>query len=632
MIGKFLRERRIRRGVEIEDAIMTVTEKEKAIIETPFERKGLALVWLSMAAAVLVLFGRVFYLDVMQGSYYSEVSKENRIRRIVIKAPRGNIYDESGAVLAKNAPSVDAVIFPNYLPDSQDERKAMADGLAEILGMNPGNAEAMIMTQDGRSADPVLLKENISQDQSLILAERYREFPGISIEGTAIRKYEDGQAFSHVIGYDGKITRDEIERNPGYQMTDYIGKTGLEKYYERELKGVYGAQQVEIDSRGNVKKNLGTILPVPGNDLYLNIDAGLQKKIYDSLTGILKDTDTRTAAAVAIDPKTGGVLAMVSLPGFDNNLFASGIGSEDYRALISDKDLPLLNRATSGEYPPGSTIKPAVAAAALSEGVITPSTIIDGLGGRLYVGSFSFGDWKAHGPSDVRTAIAQSNDIFFYTVGGGYGSIEGLGMSRMKKYENLFGFGSELGIDLPNESSGFIPDEDWKLSKKGEKWYIGDSYHCAIGQGFVLATPLQLADYTAAIANGGTLYVPHVVNRIRKTDGSEETIDPSVIRSGFVSDDVMRVIREGMRQTITDGTAQSLKTVPVPVAGKTGTAQFGVGGEQTHAWFISFAPYDDPKIAMVVLVEGGGEGHSSAVPVTKEVYDWYFGGRPDAAE
>jgi len=611
------------RGIEIEDAIMNVTQKEKAIIEKPFERRGLLTAWYLILTVLLFLFFRVFYLDVINGQYYALVSAENRIKKIVIKAPRGNILDKFGNVLARNSPSIDVVILPNYLPKNSEEKRNLAGKVAEILSMNPGNAETIFLSQNEKSTDPILLKENITQDQSLILAERINELPGIALEKTAIRNYENSAIFSHIIGYDGKITKEEMDKNSGYYMTDYIGKTGLEKSYESELKGIYGAQQVEIDSRGEIKKNLGVINPQSGADLILNIDQELQKKIYDSLSMMLEKGETKTAAAVAIDPSTGGILALVSLPSYDNNLFARGIGSEEYRKLISDKDIPLLNRVTSGEYPPGSTIKPAVAAAALSEEIITSATVIDGMGGALNIGNFRFGDWKTHGPSDVRTAIAESNDVFFYTLGGGYGNITGLGMDRMKKYEDLFGFGKETGVDLNGESRGLIPSEQWKLAKIGERWYIGDSYHCAIGQGFILTTPLQLANYTAAIANGGTLYSPKIVNRIRRSGGKDTYIQPEIMRKDFISKDIMQIVREGMRQVITAGTAQSLKDLPVAVAGKTGTAQFGTQ-DKTHAWFISFAPYDNPKIAMVVLVEGGGEGHSSAVPVTKEVYDWYF--------
>ncbi|MFZ2188917.1 MAG: penicillin-binding protein 2 [Candidatus Moraniibacteriota bacterium] len=623
MLERYFKTRRMARGVEIEDAIMNVSQKEKAIIEKPFKRKGLSIVWYLIFAALLFLFGRVFYLDIVSGKYYALVSAENRIRKIVIKAPRGNILDKFGNILARNSPSIDVVVVPSYLPKSVEDKKNLAAKLANVLNMNLGNVEIILLSQNEKSTDLILLKENITQDQTLILAEKITELPGIALEKTAIRNYENSAIFSHIIGYDGKITKEELDKNSGYYMTDYIGKTGLEKSYEPYLKGVYGAQQVEVDSRGEIKKNLGIISPKAGADLVLNIDQELQKKIYDSLSAILEKTETKTAAAVAIDPSTGGILALVSLPSYDNNLFASGISSEEYKKLISDKDIPLLNRVTSGEYPPGSTIKPAVAAAALAEGTITPKTIIDGLGGSLNIGSFRFGDWKVHGPSDVRTAIAESNDIFFYTIGGGYGNVTGLGMDRMKKYEDLFGFGEETGIDLQGESKGLIPSEQWKLDRIGERWYIGDSYHCAIGQGFMLATPLQLANYTAAIANGGTLYSPKLVNRIRNTSGEDSYIQPEIIRKDFLSKDIMQVLREGMRQVITAGTAQSLKDLPVAAAGKTGTAQYGTQ-DKTHAWFISFAPYDNPKIAMVVLVEGGGEGHSSAVPVTKEVYDWYF--------
>lgn len=609
--------------MEIEDSIMTITEKEEAIMEKPFKRQGLNALWFIIVFCICGLIVRVAYLDIVRNVYYSDVSKGNRIRSVAIKALRGKILDKTGQTLASNVPSMDAVIVPSDLPDDFQQRSAIAKKVSEVLGIDESNVEAMIESQNRKSLDPVLLAENITQDQALILSEKAKELRGIFIENTAIRNYGDGNIFSSIIGYDGKITREEMNKNSDYVMTDYIGKTNLEKQYEKELRGRSGAKQVEVDSLGNIKKNLGIINPQSGNGLILNIDAGLQKKLYDSMVETLEKTGTRTAAAVAIDPRNGGVLAMVSFPSYDNNLFARGISNKEYQSIINDKDLPLFNRVISGEYPPGSTLKPAVAAAALSEGTITPDTIIAGMGGSINIGGFRFGDWKVHGPSDVRTAIAESNDIFFYTIGGGYGNIQGLGMSRMKKYENLFGFGEPTGIDLPNESKGFIPDEQWKLDKLKEKWYIGNSYHASIGQGFITATPLQLANFTAALANGGTLYVPRIVNQIKNNDGRVESIAPTVIRKNFISDEVMRVVREGMRKTVTDGTAQPLKTLSVEVAGKTGTAQFG-GEGKTHGWFISFAPYNNPEIALVIIAEGGGDGHSSGVPITKTVYDYYF--------
>jgi penicillin-binding protein 2 len=623
MLDGYLNKRRIQKGIEIEDSIMTITEKEEAIMETPFERHGLRIIWFVIVFFIFFLASRVVYLSVIKGVYYTDVSRGNRIRSIAIKAPRGKILDKYGHALASNMPSTDAVIIPSDLPESAEERMIIAEKISKILLMDKGNIETAIESQNRKSIDPVLLAENITQDQALIILEKKRELSGISTENTAIRKYEDGNIFSSLIGYEGKITKDEMNKNSDYHMTDYIGKTYLEKQYEKELRGVNGSKQVEVDSAGNVKKNLGMIESSAGQDLVLNIDAGLQKKLFDSITNILETTNTRTAAAVAIDPRNGGVLAMVNFPNYDNNLFARGISSEEYKTIIGDKDLPLFNRAINGEYPPGSTIKPIIAAAALSENTITPDTVIDGLGGALHIGGFRFGDWKIHGPSDVRLAIAQSNDIFFYTIGGGYGNIAGLGMSKMKKYDNLFGLGSPTGIDLPGESSGFIPDEEWKMAKLKEKWYIGNSYHASIGQGYITSTPLQIVNFVASIANGGTLYSPRIVNQIKNSSGQSQIIGPVVIRKKFISDSVMQVVREGMRKTVTDGTAQPLNDLPIEVAGKTGTAQFGSEGK-THGWFVSFAPYENPEIALVIIAEGGGDGHSSGVPVTKEVYDYYF--------
>ncbi len=610
-------------GMEIEDYVLMATAKEAARMERPIKKNWFDFLWWIIIVAMLILAARVFFLTVIKGAYYQDISKGNSIRSIVINAPRGRIFDRTGKVLVNNIPSVDAVIIPAYLPRDEEKIEEISSEVSSILKMNKEEVWDKIKKSISNSLNSVLLKENISQDESLVLLEKSNFLQGINIEKTAIRSYSDGLIFSHILGYEGKITKEEMENNKGYLLTDYIGKEGIEKSYEQYLRGVHGATQVEVDSKGNIKREVGIINPKAGNDLILGIDADLQKKIYDSLNDVMLKTQTKTSAAVAINPQNGEIMAMVSIPSYDNNLFAQKISGADYAKLINDQNKPLFNRAIAGEYPPGSTIKPIIAAAALSEGTINPETIINGLGGRLYVGSYSFGDWKTHGPSDVRTAIAESNDIFFYTIGGGYGAVQGLGMDRMKKWYNIFGLGQKTGVDIGGEKEGLIPNGQWKLDKIGEKWTIGNSYHAAIGQGFINATPLQLASYTAAIANKGTLFKPHLVSKIKKNDGSSIPVQSQTINSNFISPEVLNVVREGMRKVITDGTAQTLKDMPVEVAGKTGTAQFGTGN-QTHGWFISFAPYNNPQIAMVVLVEGGGEGHSSALPVTKEVYDWYF--------
>jgi len=610
-------------GVEIEDHIFSVTETEALRIEMPLEKKKLTLFWLLSVVIVCALFGRVFYLNVVKSEYYKDAAKVNSIRSIVIKAPRGKIIDRNGETLVNNFPSMDAVVIPADLPQEPDKRNAMSKRIGEVLNLNSGEVIAKFEIADQKSLNAILLKDNISQEEALIIEEQKENFPGVMIERTSIRDYVDSVMFSHVIGYEGKIQKKELENNAGYLFTDYIGKQGLEKSYEKYLRGVHGATQVDVDSLGNIKKKRGVIDPKPGSDIILNIDAELQKKMFDSLTAILETTQTKTAAAVAIDPRDGSVRALVSLPSYDNNLFSKKISQEQYLKLIQDPDRPLFNRAVSGEYPPASTIKPLISIAALSEGTINSSTTVNDSNGAINVGSFRFGDWKTHGIVDVKKAIAESCDVFFYAVGGGYANITGLGMDRMKKYANMFGLGLVSGIDLPGEATGLIPSEQWKKDKFNERWYIGNSYHAAIGQGFVETTPLQLVNYIAAIANGGTVYKPHVVDYIKGNDGSIINIKPVVIKENFISPDIMKVVHEGMRQTITEGTAQSLKNLSVEVAGKTGTAEFGTE-DKTHASFVSFAPYDKPELAMIVLVEGGGDGYSSAVPVTRDIYDWYF--------
>ena len=436
--------------------------------------------------------------------------------------------------------------------------------------------------------------------------------PGIGIQKSARREYPNGSIFSHVIGYEGKIKKEELAEYPEYLLTDSIGKQGVEKTYESELRGVHGREIVEVDSLGRVKKELGIVPPQPGQDITLTIDKGLTEKLYTAMADWFMANDLKAGAAIAIDPRSGAIRALVSYPGYDNNLFSGGIQPDEYATLIENPSKPLFNRAIGGEYPPGSTLKPVIAAAALSERIVSPETMIESRGG-ISIGNFFFGDWKAHGFTDLRRAIAVSSDVYFYTLGGGYGGIPGLGMERMKRYEQRFGYGALSGIDLPGEADGFLPDPNWKQAKIGERWYIGDDYHAAIGQGFVTATPLQILNSVAAIANDGTLYTPHV------RDGL-----PPQSRLVSVTPDILRVVREGMRETVTEGTAQPLQSLPVSVAGKTGTAQYG-NEDKTHGWFVSFAPYENPELALIVLVEGQSkESTYHAVPITKSVYEWYF--------
>lgn len=627
MFENFFNKKRQLKWVEIDEITENSSDlDETRVVGSAVSGNRLKIFRVIVFVFFMLLASRAFYLQIAKGGYYSELSRENRVRAIVIKAPRGIIYDRNGEKLVNNVPSFDLITIPADIPKDQGGRKKEIEDIAEIFGMNTQNVEVIIGSQNANSMNPILIKENVSQDESLIFAEKYLLLKGFALDQTAVRQYEDGSYFSSLIGYSGKISKDDLAAHPDYLMTDYIGKTGVEYGYEKNLRGVNGKQEVEVDSSGNIKKDFGITQPVPGSDLILGIDADLQKKLQDSLQAKLDETGTKTAAAVAIDPRDGEILAMVNLPSYDNNLFAKGISADDYQKLMSDHEKPMFNRSISGEYPPGSTFKPLVAAAALQDGTITPSTTLD-CPAAINIGSYRFPDWKTHGMTDIRKAIAESVDIFFYAIGGGWGDIPALGIDKIHEYADKFGLGRKLGIDIPGEASGLVPTQQWKQDKIGERWYLGDDYHCAIGQGFVTATPLQLANYIAAIANGGTVFQPHFVDSIKKVDGSVEKINPVILNKNFISPANLKVVQEGMRQTVLSGTAQPLKDLPVEVAGKTGTAQFGSGNEREHGWFVSFAPYNNPTIAMAILVEGGGEGFSTAEPVTHDVYQWYFGGR-----
>lgn len=604
---------------EIADSVL-LSGSEVGRIETPFNKNLLNIFWVLILFSLAFLFGRTVYLAVAKGDYYRAVAKENRMRVSYIKAPRGKIFDRSGNVLVYNVPSLDLIMDARGF---DSEFKLSAEALDKIKKIFPDRYDEFMENLKNKNKEDnfILLLENINQKEALLVMESYQKLLGIQVTKTAIRDYVDSLIFSNIIGYEGKIKKEELQENPDYLMTDSIGKRGLEKYYEKDLRGEAGKINVEVDSMGHVVRELGVINPQAGSDLVLNIDSQLQKKIFDSLSGVLEKEKLKAGAAVALDPRSGAVLAMVSVPSFDNNLFSRGISSEDYSRLLNDESKPMFNRAIAGEYAPGSTFKPMMASAALAEGIINSSTQIESKGG-INVGGWFFGDWKVHGFTDVKKAIAVSSDVFFYSIGGGYGSIRGMGIEKIKKYANLFGYGELSGVDLNGEVSGFIPTEKWKEEKFGEKWYIGNTYHSSIGQGYVTATPLQVANSVAVVANGGTLYRPRLVSQIKKAD---KTIynKSEIIRNGFIEPDILKTVREGMRMTVTEGTAQLLNTLPVEVAGKTGTAQFG-NEKKAHGWFVSFAPYENPEIVMVVLVESQEEDGFNAVPVTNEVYNWYF--------
>ncbi len=618
-----------KKGSEIENPVVypaLSSDEDKYLVknEGTHNKKSKWFLFLIFLCLTIIV-GRIFFLQVIKGEYYQGISENNRIRSITIKAPRGLIKDSQGQILAQNIPSFDLVFIPIDLPKEEDRKNKIFQDLADFLNTNKKTLALKINEIDKNSKKRYLVKENLNNDQALIFSEKIEQFPGFYLEKSAIRDYVNGKVFAHIIGYSGKINKKELENNKSYLMTDSIGKNGLEYTYEKWLRGEHGYQKVEVDSSGNIKEELGIVNPQRGDTLILNINAKLQKKAYEVLNKTLEENkDAVAASMVAINPQSGAVKALVNIPSYDNNLFAREISGKDYEELINNEKKPMLNRAVSGEYPPGSTFKPFVAVGALEEGVINENTTID-CHGLISIGEWKFPDWKTHGLTDIKKAIAQSCDVFFYSIGGGWGNISGLGMNKIKEYANYFGLGKLTGIDLPWESSAIVPNKEWKFKKFGEKWYIGDDYHSSIGQGFIAATPLQLAAGTAAIANGGTFYRPQVVDKIIDHAGQENDLPPEAINSNLVNKESIRIVKEGMKQTVfgEEGSGRQLKSLSQPTAGKTGTAQFG-NEDKTHSWFISFGPYDNPDIALAILIEGGGEGHDWAVPATKNILEWYY--------
>lgn len=572
------------------------------------------------------LMGRAFYLQVIKGNEKLVLAQENRFRQQIIRAPRGLFYDRNKVPLVKNIPNFEVTVIPNDLPKNDTERAAIYERLSQTIGVTPEEIKKKAEEKGLRYAQPLLISKSVTRDVSLVFESRQSELRGFYVGINPIREYLDNGLLSHVFGYVGRISEEELAKYKDYLLTDFIGKSGLEKSYENILKGIPGKERVEVDSTGKIIRVYGQENPTLGDNMMLSIDFELQKKLTENLTKQMALAKVQKGAAIAVNPQNGEVLAYVSLPSYDNNLFAKGISEADFQKLSSDKNTPLIDRVLSGEYPSGSIIKPFYAAAALEVGNIVENTTVNSTGG-ITIGAWTFPDWKAggHGVTNVIKAIAESVNTFFYAIGGGYQNITGMGPETMKRYLEEFGFGKATSLDIAGEAEGSIPDPEWKERVKNEPWYLGDTYNMSIGQGDVLITPLQMANALQVIANGGTMYKLHFLKAILDSNGnmkSEKSAE--VVQSDTVSAKTIDIVRRGMRQTVISGSGRALSSLPVPAAGKTGTAQFGPNNEKKHAWFTAFAPYDNPQIAMVVLLEGGGEGSTFAVPVANETLRWYF--------
>lgn len=571
-----------------------------------------------------IFLTRLSSLQLVRGATYRTIAEENRIRLKPTMASRGVLYDRHGELLVQNVPNLTLQVIPGDLP-SEQALSLLANKLASVLDEPVDEIRQELETHRSSSFESKIFRDHLPYPTALKIKLVERSLPGLHLEEFSTRQYLRGEAFAHVLGYMGAVSDQELEEKSHYLLTDEIGKAGLERYNEDILRGRHGQREVEVDSLGKEKRVVAAQQPQLGDNLFLSIDAQLQQQAQDSLLAAVQTHHATGGAAIAMDPRSGEILALVSAPTFDNNVFVSGAGSHEITKLLSDDRSPLFNRATNGQYPPGSTIKPFIAAAALAEGVITPRTTIESSGG-ITIGQWFFPDWKSggHGTTDVKKAVAESVNTFFYTVGGGTETFPGLGLHRLTKALSSFGFGQPTAIDLEQEKAGFLPFPEWKETFKKERWYIGDTYHLAIGQGDILVTPLQLAAATSAIANGGTMYTPRLVTAIEEVNGTKHMTLPQVKKVSVMSGRALATAREGMRQAVTSGSAAAVQQgMPVAVAGKTGTAQFDAS-KRTHAWFTSFAPYENPEIVVVVLVEGGGEGHAAALPVARRILERYF--------
>lgn len=572
-----------------------------------------------------LLSARLLYLQGWRGAWYRDRAEQNRIRTVRVPAPRGLIVDRNNQPLVMNVANFVLTITPADLPPKGSERTRVVESVALMTDVTTADVQARLADRRIRRTDPVTIAEDTNYDRAMSWMLASNDLPGVSVATVPTRSYLDGPASAPVLGYVGRVSPEDLARQSDLTSLSLTGKTGLEKLYDRSLTGLDGQREIERDAYNRSQRVLTDVAPTPGQTLRLTIDRNLQNKLYAELSRAVTEHHSSGGAAVALDPRNGGVLALASAPSYDNNWFIDASHRNDVERLLTDARTPLLNRAISGQYPSGSIIKPVIAVGALAERIITPSTTILSTGG-FTVGRNNFPDWKAggHGLTNLAKAIAESVNTYFYAIGGGYEQQPGLGVDRIVKYLQLFGWGRTSGIDLPGEATGFLPTKDWREKQRLSPWRLGDTYHLSIGQGDLKVTPLQIALSAAAIANGGTIYEPHLVGAVLDADGRTiRRTEPRIVRSRVVESNAVKAVQTGMRQGVLDGSSRALQDLTVPAAAKTGTAQFGREGK-THAWFEAYAPYDRPTIVLAVIVEGAGEGHAAALPVAHRVLAWYF--------
>ncbi len=599
-------------------------------------RFRVALAGVAVAAAFGLLVARFFHLQVVQHDYYTTRAEDNRISLVPIVPNRGVIVDSKGVVLARNYSAFTLEITPSKV----DDLEATIEGLGTLIEILPKDRKRFRrLLEESKTFESLPIRSRLSEEEvARFAANRYR-FPGVEVKARLFRQYPLGSVGAHAIGYIGRINKkdleliEESEQAANYKGTDHIGKTGLEQSYEFHLHGETGYEQVEIDAGGRAIRSLSRTPPVQGNNLTLTLDIKLQEMAERAF-------GDRRGALVAIEPSTGGILALVSTPTFDPNLFVDGIRSDDWDLLNNSPDRPLLNRALNGAYPPGSTFKPFMALAALETGKRTPGqTIADP--GFFNFGGHQFRDDKkgGHGMVDMHKSIVHSCDTYYYILAND------MGIDAIARFMSQLSFGQRTGVDIEGEAEGVLPSPEWKKRRfkrpEQQKWFAGETVSIGIGQGYNAYTPIQLAQATAVVANSGVMYRPHLVRYITDSRTGERTlIEPEPLRVLPWKRQHVEVIKRAMVGVNTHGTgAKAFAGAPYVAAGKTGTAQvFSLKGAEykssrvkkelrDHALFIAFAPVDEPKIALAVLVENGGFGAQSAAPIARMVFDYYLLGK-----
>ena len=570
------------------------------------------------------LISRLVWLQVYQGAEFKQKAENNRIKLLPITAPRGTFYDRNGVPLVNNRPGFSISLVPINGPIADD----VINRLAGIVGMNPDDIRKKIKQQDS-PLQPVKIKSDIGPEIIAKIEERRQDLPGVVIDIQAVRSYIDNELGAHMFGYVGEISDSELEKRKtkGYKTGDILGKFGLEQVWDKDLRGTDGGAQIEVNVSGKPVQMLGTKQPIAGNDLILTIDGKIQKaaeKAMDERLKYLQDKlgnpEAKAAAAVVMNPQTGEILALVSRPTFDPNKFNGGISTKDWKTINDNPQNPMQNRTINAEYPPGSGFKIVTGAAALETGKITPEEKILDSGRHWLVPGKGNAHNAALGWIDFRVALAKSDNVYFYELGNR------LGIDLLEEWARKFGLGAPTGINLPNEDEGLVANQRYKKKVYDEEWVVSETFDAAIGQGFQLTTPLQMASLISQVANGGHRFRPYLVSKIVSPTSGEvlKTFGPEELGTVPMSPKTLEAIRTGLRDVITPaGTAGYMfEGFPIPIAGKTSTAENPHGDD--HGWFVAYGPYDNPTIAIAVIVEQGGYGSDSAAPIARKIMEAAF--------